>query len=366
MALPAWLLAALSIAAALVIVQFAPWITLAIWLALYGRRIQMPLARALHGRARLAAALTTSLLLVVVLPMAAVLTVLAIDAVQLARQLLESGQVQAVLVKLVEGNGIDVGGEGRPGSGIIDLLISQGDRAYELAQRLAGAALRLAVGLFVLVTGIYGVLVDGHLWYQWFEQHTPIGADNLRRLSAAFVETGRGLWFGIVGAGLLQSIIATITYFALGVPSAVPLGMLTLMFSVIPAVGTAVVWVPVAAGLALTGRPVAAIAMAVIGAGVIGSVDNVARPYLTRRGKLQLPMWLVLLSMFGGVELIGGWGLLMGPLVVRLAKEALAIATDQRAAAVAPPAPPSPPPPSPPPAQSPATSDQAVATTDAS
>jgi predicted PurR-regulated permease PerM len=58
---------------------------------------------------------------------------------------------------------------------------------------------------------------------------------------------------------------------------------------------------------------------------VIGSIDNLARPWLSRRGKLQLPGFVVLVAMFGGVELVGGWGILFGPLVVRLAKEALEV-----------------------------------------
>jgi predicted PurR-regulated permease PerM len=58
---------------------------------------------------------------------------------------------------------------------------------------------------------------------------------------------------------------------------------------------------------------------------VIGSVDNLARPWLARRGQLKLPSYVLLIAMFGGVELIGGWGLILGPLVVRLAKEAIAI-----------------------------------------
>jgi predicted PurR-regulated permease PerM len=112
--------------------------------------------------------------------------------------------------------------------------------------------------------------------------------------------------------------------------------MLTLLFSVIPAIGTALVWVPVAAGLAITGRTTAAIALGVVGVAVIGSVDNVARPYLARRGHLQLPTWVVLIAMFGGIALIGGWGLLLGPLVLRLAKEALLIRASLRASARSP------------------------------
>jgi predicted PurR-regulated permease PerM len=75
----------------------------------------------------------------------------------------------------------------------------------------------------------------------------------------------------------------------------------------------------------MTGRVAEGIGLAIYGAVVIGSLDNLARPWLTRFGKLQLPGFLVLVSMFGGVELFGGWGILFGPLVVRLAKEALEV-----------------------------------------
>src|SRR5690606_329221 len=110
---------------------------------------------------------------------------------------------------------------------------------------------------------------------------------------------------------------------------ALALGMLTLIFSVVPAIGTALVWVPVAAGLFLTGQEAGAIVLLVIGVAVIGTIDNIARPYLARRGKLLLPTYVVLLALFGGVERMGAWGLMLGPLIVRLVKEAVVIRTER-------------------------------------
>jgi predicted PurR-regulated permease PerM len=215
--------------------------------------------------------------------------------------------------------------------GITDLLMAQGAQAWSIIRRVGGAVAHVGIGLLILVSGIYAVLVDGKGWYAWIEKHAPCTPKTVHRMAAAFVETGRGLAWGVVGAGLIQSIVATITYLIIGVPSALALGTLTLMFSVIPAIGTAIVWVPVAAGLALMGRTGPAIALAVVGIGVISMVDNVARPYLAKRGNLQLPTYVVLISMFGGIQLIGGWGLLIGPLVVRLAKEAILIRSEAMA-----------------------------------
>jgi predicted PurR-regulated permease PerM len=329
-----WTAVLLVVAAGLVIAPFLPWVVLSLWLGLYARRIHEPVTARLGGRSGLAAVLTVSLLLVIALPIAAVVTSIVLDLIALVRRLLESDQSQAVLVQLVQGDGPDSAADAKEalqsGEGVVHLLMAQGDRAWAITQQVAGAAAHFVIGLLIMVTGMYGVLVSGAGWYAWIEEHGPIPPAHLARYCGAFIETGRGLWFGIVGAGMLQSLVATIAYLVIGVPSALALGMLTLLFSVIPAIGTALVWAPVTAGLALTGRTGAALALGIVGVALIGTVDNLARPYLARRGQLQLPTWIVLISMFGGIELIGGWGLLLGPLVLRLAKEALLIRSSAR------------------------------------
>ena len=330
MKLPTYLVVILTIGALAVFVPLAPWIALAVWIGLYARPFHRRLARRLHGRLGVAATIVVSLLIAIAIPIIAVVTSIVIDAVALVRELYATPESQAVLVKLVQTDPTPADPKTEV-TGAMDLLISQGDRAWAIGRELAGAAASMVIGLLVMVSGIYGVLVNGESWYRWVERHSPLDERHFVRFRDAFVETGRGLWFGIVGAGLVQSVVATIAYLVLGVPSALALGMLTLLFSVIPAVGTALVWAPVAAGLALTGRPGAAIALAVIGIGVVSTVDNLARPWLARRGHLHLPTWVLLIAMFGGVEIMGAWGLLMGPLVVRLAKEALVIAKGDNA-----------------------------------
>lgn len=336
--LPRWLLAVLALGAALMFWPYVPWMTMALWLGLYARRIHAPLTRRLKGRSHLSATLTVSLLLVIALPLAALLTSIVFDTIALIQQLMASDQAHAVFVKLAQGTGSptpspEIEHANRqigPIAKVIDLAMAQGDRAWSIARNLAGMAAHFVIGVLIMVTGMYGVLVDGPRWYAWLERHTPLSPDHFRRFGDAFRETGRGLWWGIFGAGMIQSLVATIAFVVLGVPSAFALGLLTLIFSVVPAIGTALVWVPVAAGLAITGRPAAAIALAIVGVGVIGTVDNLVRPYLAHRGKLLLPTWIVLTAMFGGVELMGAWGLVIGPLVVRLAKEALVISREAR------------------------------------
>ncbi len=102
--------------------------------------------------------------------------------------------------------------------------------------------------------------------------------------------------------------------------------------SLIPSVGSALVWVPVTAGLALSGRPGAALAMLAIGV-FTSVIDNLLRPLFARYAALRLHGLVLFVAMLGGIVLIGAWGLLLGPLVVRLAVEGLEMLREQRASA---------------------------------
>jgi predicted PurR-regulated permease PerM len=121
-------------------------------------------------------------------------------------------------------------------------------------------------------------------------------------------------------------------YIVIGVPQALVLGLLTTLAALIPSIGTGLVWVPVTVALFLSGRNGAGIALLVVGC-VVSVADNIIRPWLSRYGHLQLPTFVVLVSMLGGIGVFGPWGVLLGPLLVRLAVEALAIWQDEQGAA---------------------------------
>jgi predicted PurR-regulated permease PerM len=309
----------LVLAAALMFAPFAGWIVLAMWLSGFAHGLYERLTRRFRGHAHLAALATVISLMLVLVPIGAVLTTLVIDAIALIADLTQSDRAHSLLVSLVSPEQPAASTEESLGQ----LIMSQGDRALSILRTILSSAAHAVIGLVILLFGTYALLVDGRRWFQWADTRAPIGSLALRRMADAFTETGRGLAFGVLGAGLLQSLVATAAYLILDVPQALALGLLTLVFSIVPVVGTAVVWVPISVGLAMTGRLWAGVGLAIYGVVVIGSIDNFARPWLARRGKLQLPTFVVLVSMFGAVEVFGAWGILFGPLIVRLAKEAL-------------------------------------------
>ena len=115
------------------------------------------------------------------------------------------------------------------------------------------------------------------------------------------------------------------------------LGPITGIASVIPAVGTALVWGPISLGLLLTNRPIKALVLVLPGVGVISLIDNLLRPLYARLGALKMPMFLLFASVFGGLAVFGTWGALIGPLIVRLAMEALSIAREESGSEAQPP-----------------------------
>jgi predicted PurR-regulated permease PerM len=319
----------LGIGAFVAFLPIWPWLVLSLWVGNLARGLLGRSARILHGRHRAAALLTVLLLVVTFAPLAGLVTALAGQTVELARSIMDSEGGQNALRSIVS-DGQSPASFNFDFQEATQLVQRYGSSALRGITAVAGAATAFLVGAFLFFYGTYVVLADGPAAYRWIEENSPLDPRHFRRLSDAFQETGTGLLVGVGLTGVVQALLATVTYVALGVPRALVLGFLTMIASLIPTIGTALVWVPVAAGLALTGNTSKALILAVIGVGVVSTIDNILRPVFARYGNLRLPTFLLLVSMFGGLGMFGGWGLLLGPLLVRLAREALEILRDVR------------------------------------
>jgi len=324
----------LVLAAAVTFVPLWAPLVLAAWVAVMTRPLLTRIQKITGGRDRAAGAIVLAMVIIILVPVGVALLSLVRGAADLGKGLLASNGAKNALITVVSG------GAPAPGSGPLDVLASpqkiialvqeHGAQAASIASGVAGAATEALLGLFIFLYAVFVFLVDGPGYYDWFEKHAPIEIEHTRRLVAAFNETGRGLFVSVGLTGLAQGLVATMTYFALGVPRALVLGLLTCVASLIPSFGTALIWVPIAIGLAFAGKTASAIIMTAVGTVVIGTVDNVMRPVFARYGKLHLSSFVLLTAIFGGLAIFGAWGLLLGPLFARLAKEALIMARIDR------------------------------------
>lgn len=124
--------------------------------------------------------------------------------------------------------------------------------------------------------------------------------------------------YGGVVVGALQGTLAGLSFWALGMNSPVLWGVVTGVFSLVPIFGSAIVWVPAAIMLLLTGHFVKAAILLALGAGLIGTVDNIVRPLIIHKS-LRLHPIFVFFSLLGGVQLFGVLGLFVGPVVLSVA-----------------------------------------------
>jgi predicted PurR-regulated permease PerM len=328
-----WLVTGFAISGLIVFVPFWVSLVLAAWFAVLTRPLFLKLSRPFHGRHRAAAVMTVGVVVALLLPVTLLAVSLVGSVIELVQTVLQSESGKSALKTLVSKDGTEPGQAVPPAAfGVeqaIGIVRDYGERAWSLLKAVASAGLRVVLGFFIFICASYAFLADGPRIYSWLVAHAPVSPAHARRFGMAFVETGRGLFFGVGLTALAQGVTATIAYLALGIPRAVILGALTAVGSLIPSVGTALVWVPLTIGLFLTGMTVKAVVLLALGVFVIGTIDNVLKPVLSRRAKLKLPVIVVMLAMLGGIAVFGAWGLILGPLLVRLAVEALAIAREQ-------------------------------------
>jgi predicted PurR-regulated permease PerM len=126
-----------------------------------------------------------------------------------------------------------------------------------------------------------------------------------------------GVVYGMMGTALVQGVLAAVGFLIAGLPGPTFLGLLTFLISFVPG-GPPLVWIPAALWLYNGGETGMAIFIALWGAIVIGSIDNVLRPYFVSRGA-NLPFVLVLLGIIGGVLAYGFIGIFIGPTLLALA-----------------------------------------------
>jgi hypothetical protein len=162
--------------------------------------------------------------------------------------------------------------------------------------------------------------VDVSLWTLSALTVTPpadSGADFNLTVTAISTEASNGDEATIKGTlvvGVVQGAIGAVLFLALGIPAPIFWGTLMAMFSVLPAVGPGLVWLPAAVILLGMGQIVKGIIVIAAGVLVIGLVDNVLRPLLVGRDT-QMPDYLVLLATLGGLAVFGIAGFVIGPVI---------------------------------------------------
>ncbi len=212
-------------------------------------------------------------------------------------------------------------------SGWADLDILR-ERLQQLASESAGLiaqqamaigsgalGLFLAFGVWLYVT--YFLLRDGSVIAPKVLAALPLEGAIADRLADKFLGIVRATIKGSVVVGLVQGALGALTFVIVGIPSAMLLGLLMAVASLLPALGPALIWIPAAIYLLASGAVWEGVVVIVSGVAVIGMADNILRPILVGR-ETGIPDWVVLITTLGGIAVLGLSGIVVGPLVAGL------------------------------------------------
>ncbi len=180
-----------------------------------------------------------------------------------------------------------------------------------------GSAAQLLLDLFVFLIALYYLLRDGEKLKQKIIEMSPLADTEdsmvLSRLDVAVTSVIRG---SLVIA-LVQGVLTAIGFTIFGVPNSILWGVVAMFAALIPGIGTSIILIPGVIYLFIIGATVPAVGLLIWSLVAVGLIDNLLGPRLVGRG-MQLHPLIVLLSVFGGLGLIGPAGLFLGPLCASL------------------------------------------------
>ena len=173
------------------------------------------------------------------------------------------------------------------------------------------------LALFIMLYAMFFFLRDGRAILNRILYYMPLESSDELRMVDKFVSVTRATLKGSLVIGVVQGGLAGAAFAVVGIDGAAFWGTVMAVLSVIPGVGTALVWVPAAIWLFVSGAVAPAAGLTVWCVAVVGTVDNVLRPRLVGRDT-QMSDLLIMLSTLGGLVLFGATGLVVGPIVAAL------------------------------------------------
>jgi len=177
--------------------------------------------------------------------------------------------------------------------------------------------LEFLVSLAVMLYLLFFLLRDGDEVYMRLRKALPLRPDHQRELSRRFTTVVRATMKGNVVVAIVQGALGGLIFWFLGVHAPLLWAALMGFLSLLPAVGPALVWLPVALYFLATGARWQGVVLIAFGVFVIGLVDNVLRPILVGKDA-RMPDYMVLISTLGGMAVFGPNGFVLGPLIAAM------------------------------------------------
>ena len=187
-------------------------------------------------------------------------------------------------------------------------------RTFQIASSTVGLFVSLSVAAGMFITALYYFLADGPALIAAAEELIPLPVDHQRRLCERFATVVRAVVSATFLAAFCQGFATAIALQFCGIGYFWIFLAITSFASLIPLVGAWIVWGPCVAWLALQGHWTAASLLAVWGIAVVGMLDNGVKMYVLQSDADLHPL-LAFMSVVGALQVLGLWGIFIGPIV---------------------------------------------------
>jgi len=192
-------------------------------------------------------------------------------------------------------------------------LLGVTETLYTRTTALASDLIAFIVGLSVTILALHYFLADGEAIMLEVHRLSPLEEAEEHELFSQFQRVCRGVVLATVVAAVIQGVLGMIGYALVGLERIWLLTVLTMFSSFIPFLGAAAVWACVAVGLLVEQRYFAALFLAIYGLSVVSTADNLIRAYVIH-GRVQMHPLVALVTVLGALQLVGLWGIFLGPI----------------------------------------------------
>ena len=191
------------------------------------------------------------------------------------------------------------------------------DIIFTAAKNLTQNSLTFLIMFVIMIYALFFFLKDGGRILKKLAHISPLGDEHEVIMYKKFTSTVRAVLKGTLIVGAIQGFLGGVLFYITGIEGALVLGIIMMMFSIVPGFGSYVVWLPAAITMFILGNIWQGILIVIVGALVISTIDNFLRPILVGKDTQMHPL-LILFSTLGGLILFGVSGFIIGPIIVAL------------------------------------------------
>jgi predicted PurR-regulated permease PerM len=169
----------------------------------------------------------------------------------------------------------------------------------------------------VMFFTLYYFLIGGKELAEKLIYMSPLRDSHEKILIDRFISISKATLKGALVIGILQGLVGGTLFAVVGISEAAFWGVIMMFFSLIPVVGTGLVWLPAGIIMLLLGNIWQGIVILAVGIGIMSSIDNFLKPKLVGRNTQMHPL-LVFFAMLGGINIFGVLGFIAGPVIMAL------------------------------------------------